>query len=147
MSFRQPRAEQIVRGEKTVDIRSWHVHYRGDLAVHASSKRRDARCRQLGFDPHALDYGALIGLVEIVDIEPIDGPRYEALRGQHLRDTPFPGSPCYAWHVTNARRFDEPVPYRGRTRIFHVELSVEDQEIVSRQQTRRRAPYRVTPSP
>lgn len=146
VSFRQPRAEQIIRGEKTVDIHSWHVHYRGDLAVHASSKRRDARCRQLGFDPHALDYGALIGLVEISDIEPIDEARYEALRGQHLRDSPFPGMPCYAWHVANPRRFEERVPCRGHTRIFHVELHVQEDDLVRPRQSRR-APYRVTSPP
>jgi hypothetical protein len=147
LSFLQPRAEQIIRGEKSVDIRTWHVRYRGDLAVHASSKRRDARCLQLGFDPHALDYGALIGVVEIVDMELIDEARYEALRGQHRLDTPFPGSPCYAWHCVDPRRFEEPFPHRGRMRIFHVEPGVEPEDVLSRGQSRRRAPYRVTPPP
>jgi hypothetical protein len=146
LSFLQPRAEQIVRGEKTVDIRTWHVRYRGDLAVHASSKRRDARCLQLGFDPQALDYGALIGVVEIVDVELIDEARYEALRGQHRLDTLFPGSPCYAWHFANPRRFEEPLPHRGRIRIFHVEPGVEPENVLSRGPSRRAA-YRVTPPP
>ena len=100
-SFHQPRAEQIIRGDKTVDIRTWQVQYRGPLVVHASSKRRDARCRLLGFDPNALDYGALIGTVELTGIVPLNEGTYAALRGEHLLDTTFPGSPCYAWRLAN----------------------------------------------
>ncbi len=144
LSFRQPRAAQIVRGEKTVDLRTWRVDYRGDLAVHASSKRRDARCRQLGFDPHALAYGALIGVVELVEIEALDEARYEALRDAHRSEAPFPGPPCYAWHLANPRPLAAPMPRRGRTRLFHVEL---DADTSSPPPASRRASYRVTPPP
>lgn len=147
LSFLQPRADQIMCGDKPVDIRTWHVRYRGDLVVHASSKRRDARCLQLGFDPHTLAYGALIGVVEIADIEAIDGDRYEALRGRHLLDTAFPGSPCYAWHFANPRRFEKPLPHGGRRRIFHVEPGEEPEDVVSRGEKGRPVPYRVMPPP
>ena len=126
LSFHQPRAEQVVRGDKTVDIRSWRVNYRGPLAVHASSKRRDERCRSLGFEPDTLAYGALIGTVEVVDIFPLDEEGFEALRGQHLLDVPFPGAPCYGWQLAKPCRFEEPVPYRGRMRLFNVSLADED---------------------
>jgi len=163
LSFRQPRAAQIVRGEKTVDLRTWQIDYRGDLAVHASSKRRDARCRQLGFDPHALAYGALIGVVELVEIEALDQARYEALRDAHRSKAPFPGSPCYAWHLANPRPLAAPLPRRGRTRLFHVELDAGQDQTLPRPEAgtlprteagtpppppaSRRASYRVTPPP
>ncbi len=148
LSFHQPRAEQIIRGDKTVDIRTWQVQHRGQLVVHASSKRRDGRCRLLGFDPDALDYGALIGTVELTEIVPLDEAIYESLRGEHLLDTPFPGSPCYAWRLANPRRFDAPIPYRGRMRLFEVDAVGQDGILpnVPRQSTRR-IPYRVTPPP
>lgn len=118
LSFHQPRAEQVARGEKTVDVRTWRVSYRGPLAVHASSKRRDARCRALGFDPDALAYGALIGTVELTDVILLDEATYEALRDEHLLDEPFPstgsgrgpGSPCYGWRLADPQRFDAPIP-------------------------------------
>jgi hypothetical protein len=147
LSFQQPRAEQIIRGEKTVDIRTWHVHYRGPLAVHASAKRRDGRCRALGFDPRALDYGALIGMVELVDIIPLDETTYESLREAHLLDAPFPGSPCYAWRLADPQRFETPIPYRGRMGLFDVDVGQGG--ILSHAPGRRarRVPYRVTPPP
>jgi len=148
LSFRQPRAEQIILGLKTVDVRTWHVHYRGPLVVHASSKRRDGRCRLLGFDPDALAYGALIGTVELIDIVPLDEATYEALRDEHLLDTPFPGAPCYAWHLATSRRFDAPIPYRGRMRLFNVDVE-QAQETTAAPAGRRpgRNAYRATPPP
>ncbi|MCX7854724.1 MAG: ASCH domain-containing protein [Anaerolineae bacterium] len=125
LSFLQPRAEQVVRGEKTVDLRTWGVSYRGPLAVHASARRRDERCRQLGFDPDALAYGALLGVVELVDVEPIDAAAYEALRDRHLSEGPYPGAPLYAWHFADPRRFPQPIPCRGRMGLFDVEVGGE----------------------
>jgi len=155
LSFHQPRAEQIIRGAKTIDIRTWQVQYRGPLAVHASSKRRDGRCRILGFDPDALDYGALVGTVELADIAPLkDEATYQALRDQHLLDTPFPGPPCYAWRLANARRFDAPIACRGRMRLFNVDVGRDripsSQESQAQDSISRRPHhphYRVTPPP
>ena len=147
LSFHQPRAEQIIRGDKTVDIRTWQVQYRGPLVVHAGSKRRDARCRALGFDPRALDYGALIGTVELTDVVLLDEPAYKALSGERLLDTPFPDSPCYAWQLANPRRFDAPIPYRGRMRLFEVDVGQGGILSHMPRQSTRRVPYRVTLPP
>lgn len=144
LSFHQPRAEQIVRGEKRVDVRSWRASYRGKLAVHASSKRRDTRCRALGFDPDTLAYGAIIGTVEVTEVIPLDEEAYEALRGEHLLADPFPGPPCYGWRLADPRRFESPIPYRGRMRLFQVDLEA-GQDAVS--PAPRGAPYHLAPPP
>ncbi|MBN1878453.1 MAG: ASCH domain-containing protein, partial [Anaerolineae bacterium] len=133
LSFHQPRAEQIARGEKTVDIRSWQVAYRGPLAVHASTKRRDDRCRALGYDPESLAYGAVIGTVELFDIRPLDAPAYDALHERHRLSSPFPGDPCYAWFFASPRRLESPLPVRGRMRLFEMELC-KGQEVGGREQ-------------
>jgi len=140
LSFHQPRAEQVVRGIKTLDIRSWRVNYRGLLAVHASRKRRDERCRALGFEPEGLVYGALIGTVEVTDIVPLDEETYEALRTRHLLADPFPGAPCYGWQLANPRRFEVPIPYRGRMRLFNVHLPDEAGDGASGQTLKREVP-------
>jgi len=148
LSFDQPRAEQIILGLKTVDVRTWQVQYRGPLAVHASSKRRDGRCRLLGFDPDELDYGALIGTVELTGIAPLDEATYEALRDEHLLDAPFPGSPCHAWRLAEPQRFDTPIPYSGRMRIFNIELEKANEKVASPAGSRPgRNAYRTAPLP
>jgi len=145
LSFHQPRADQIVRGTKTVDVRTWQASYRGRLAVHASSRRRDARCRALGYDPQALAYGALIGTVEVVDVVPLDETTYEALREAHLLEEPYPGAPCYGWRLADAQRYADPIPYRGRMRLFGVDLDAAPEATPPAGD--RRSPYRVTPPP
>lgn len=141
LSFHQPRAEQVIRGDKTLDVRTWQASYRGALAVHASGERRDERCRALGFDPAALAYGALVGTVELTGIVALDEAAYEALRDQHWLDTPFPGAPCYGWRLANPCRFDAPIPCRGQRRLFDVETES------STQARKPASAYRVTPPP
>jgi len=124
LSWRQPGAEQIVAGEKSVDIRSWRTDYRGTLAVHASAERRNGRCRELGYDPDRLTYGAIVGTVELVDIAAVDEAGYEALQAQHRLDGPFPGGRCFAWWLASPSRLSEPIPCRGGRGFFAVDLTV-----------------------
>ncbi len=120
LSFHQPRAEQVIRGEKTVDIRTWQTAHRGPLAIHAAATRRDARCRELGFDPDALTYGALIGTVELVEIRALDAETYAALQAQHRLDQPFSDAPCYGWFFAAPQRLPAPLHTAGRRRLFDV---------------------------
>ena len=120
LSVRQPWAEMIIRGQKTVELRTWTVRYRGPLLIHAAAVRRPARVRQLGLDPDALAYGALLGVVTLIDVIPVDAEKYEALRPLHRRDKPYPGAPLYAWYLRHPRPFERPIPWSGRQGLFSV---------------------------
>lgn len=120
LSIRQPRATQIADGTKRMELRTWSVTYRGPLAIHASTKRRPERIRELGFVPEAMPFGALVGVVDLVDIVPLDAAAYQAAQPEHLSDAPFPGAPCYGWKFANARRL-VPIPYSGRQGLFEVD--------------------------
>jgi len=127
ISLRQPRAEQVIAGSKQMDVRTWQVHYRGPLVIHAGAKQRKARIRELGFDPGALPYGVVVGVVDLIEIVVLDEEAYEAARKEHLSDQPFPGTPCYGWRFRAPRRLGKPVAVRGRTGIF----DVPDKDIAS----------------
>ena len=120
LSVRQPRAEQIIRGSKTMDVRTWQVRYRGPLAIHASSTKRVGRIRALGFDPDSLPYGALVGVVELVEIVELDETTFDATREAHQGNDTFPGFPCYGWRFANPHRLAEPLPTRGAMSLFEV---------------------------
>jgi len=120
LSIRQPWAELILRGEKTLELRTWQVHYRGPLLIHAAAARRPQRVRQLGLDPEALAYGALVGVAELVEIFPLNAEAYEALREAHRSDRPYPGPPLFAWRLARPRRFAQPIPWAGRQGLFTV---------------------------
>ena len=58
LSFRQPWAELVLQGRKTLDLRTYGTDFRGPLAIHASKTIEKARCRDFDLDPDAVPTGA-----------------------------------------------------------------------------------------
>lgn len=119
LSIRQPWAELIVQGRKTIELRTWQTHYRGRIAIHASQTVREEACIAYGLDPARVIRGALVGTVELVGISALDHAAWEALRDQHLSLRNFPG-PMFGWRLENPQRLPQPIPMRGRMSLFNV---------------------------
>ncbi|MBC8446429.1 MAG: ASCH domain-containing protein [Chloroflexi bacterium] len=119
LSIRQPWAELILQGRKTIELRTWQTHYRGRIAIHASQTVQEEACVAYGLDPARVVRGALIGTVELVDILPLDEAAWEALRDQHLSLREFPG-PIFGWRLEAPQRLSQPIPMRGRMSLFNV---------------------------
>jgi hypothetical protein len=74
LSVAQPWAECIVAHGKNVENRGWDTSKRGYVAIHASRSREVSRFEAaeeeygLRFDPDEMDYGALVGFAEIVEV-------------------------------------------------------------------------------
>ena len=71
LSFRQPWAELILQGRKTMDLRTYRTSHRGPLAIHASRKVERDACLEHGLDPDNLEAGGVVGVVELVDVIPL----------------------------------------------------------------------------
>lgn len=139
LSIRQPWADLIIQGRKTLELRTWTVRHRGPLAVHASQTVERAACLAHGLDPDRVTAGAVIGVVDLVEIIALGAASYEARRAEHLADEPFtaivgPGHAAggqprraaptlYGWRLANPRPLSEPVPVRGRMALFETELT------------------------
>jgi len=119
LSFRQPWAELILQGRKTIDLRTWATHYRGCIAVHASKTVEEDVCAANGIDPTSLTRGALVGTVEVLEMVSLDNGNWETLRDQHLKPGPFPGD-LLGWRVADPQRLPRPIPMRGRLRLFNI---------------------------
>lgn len=96
LSLRQPWAEQVMRGDKSVEYRERPVHYRGRIYIYASLGRysRDEEeefAEEVGYAIDDLPRGVVIGTVEISD----------------CRDQGF-GK--FAWQLKKPKRIDPPVP-------------------------------------
>lgn len=61
MSLKQPYAELLVSGRKTIEIRKWNTKFRGLFLVHASKNVNNEVCTRLNIDPKILTTGAIIG--------------------------------------------------------------------------------------
>lgn len=128
--IRQPWADLIVDGHKTVENRTWTTKYRGPLLiVAAKALDRGAHCDALsacrdagvldvpdsyGIDAVAFfaarDFGAIIGQVDLVDISDAWPSPWAFAGHKH-------------WRLANARRFDAAIPCKGRLGLFDVDIA------------------------
>ena len=85
LSIRQPWADLILQGRKTIELREWGTTHRGLLAIHAAKRVEIGACHQWDLNPEALPRGALVGTVEVVEIVKFDHELWNKLRDQHLQ--------------------------------------------------------------
>lgn len=112
LGVRQPWAELIVRGVKTVEVRSVDTQVRGPIYVYASKKLAEhpaagRAAAEQELDVDALPRGVIVGSVELVETAPCTAadaraacvPRSFA-EGQ------------FAWRLRNPERLNEPLTVR-----------------------------------
>ncbi|OQA44951.1 MAG: ASCH domain protein [Chloroflexi bacterium ADurb.Bin325] len=122
LSIRQPWADLIIQGRKTLELRTWTVRYRGPLAIHASQTVEREACLAHGLDPDLVTTGAAIGVVDLVEIRELDAESYAARRSEHLAEGAWGGGTLYGWRLANPRPLPEPAPMRGRMGLFEATL-------------------------
>ncbi len=112
LGVRQPWAELILRGIKTIEVRSMETSVRGPIYIYASKKLADipaaeTAARKHDLNPDALLKGVVVGTVEIVDCT-LCTARDAAgacVPRQYLKKR-------FAWHLENAKRLEEPLTVR-----------------------------------
>ena len=112
LGIRQPWAELILRGVKTIEIRSQDTAQRGTIYVYAAKKFADIPAADRAVETHKLDVeslprGLIVGTVDIVASRPCQPSDSNAacvprsyLTGQ------------FAWELANATLFEEPMTVR-----------------------------------
>lgn len=146
----QPYASLIACGEKKYETRSWKTDYRGAIAIHAAAREvntlglappfASAVCGALysvGMSIHRLPYSCIIATAELVGCHKIvrHGGRGMSSQGTGWLETESgiyipteqeelfgdwtPGR--YAWELTNIKVLPEPVPAKGKQRLWEFE--------------------------
>ena len=123
LSFRQPWAELILQGRKTMDLRTYHTRYRGVLAVHASQTIETEMCGEHDLNPHNLDRGGVVGMVELLDVILLDEAAYNEHLAAHLAGRRWREG-LYGWILAHPERLPEFIPARGRTNLFNINLDL-----------------------
>lgn len=125
LSFRQPWAELILQGRKTMDLRTYNTHHRGRILIHAAQTVESDACRLHGMDPSTMAAGTFVGSVTVVDVVPLTEERYAATCDQHLAGRHFqPG--MYGWILADPVRLPQPIPAPGRTNLFTVDVEIDE---------------------
>jgi hypothetical protein len=109
LSVRQPWAWAIIHAGKDIENRSWNTHRRGTIAVHASGNLdREAKLPEGSKKPkpEELVRGAIVGLVDIVDVVT-----------EHPSEW-FSGP--YGFVLKNPRSLPRPIPCKGSLGFWKV---------------------------
>jgi hypothetical protein len=112
LGVRQPWAELILRGVKTIEVRSQNTRVRGTIYIYASKQFSDlpaavdaARTHEI--DCPSLPTGLLVGSVEIFRTRPalVDDAGFACVPPRFLKQQ-------FAWELRNPQRFRQPLPVR-----------------------------------
>jgi len=105
LSVKQPWANLIAQGRKTIETRTWSTSYRGELLIVSSRK------------PNIAPAGCAVALVDIVGCRPMTAEDELAACCEL-----YPGA--LAWCLENIRPV-KPVAVRGRLGQYRVEVELE----------------------
>ena len=106
ISLKQPWANLVASGKKTVETRKWSTNYRGDLIICSSQKPK--------IDPA----GYALCIVELYDIRPM-----EKKDEKKACVKVYPGA--YSWFLRNLRPL-KPFQVKGSLGIYNLRLDVGD---------------------
>ena len=104
ISIKQPFIDLIIKGQKTLEIRSWQTKVRGDVLLCSSANPKIK----------GLLSGYALAIAEIVDCRPF--MKKDAMLACCGYE---PG--LYAWELANIRKI-KPFPVKGKLGFFHIEF-------------------------
>jgi ASCH domain len=113
LGIRQPWIELILRGVKTLEIRSRNTRIRGTIYLYASKQLSNLPAAGIAARRHALDVtslpcGLLLGSVELCGTRPATPRDAQAacVPTAHLAGQ-------FAWDLQNPQRFAHPLPVKS----------------------------------
>lgn len=104
ISIKQPWANMIAAGEKTIETRTWSTDYRGEILIVSSR------------DPDIPPAGYALAVATLVDCRPmsvLDEPAAQCRK--------YPKA--VAWVLENVRRVKKPFPVQGELGVFDVDVT------------------------
>lgn len=109
LSIKNPYATLIYQGEKTIEVRSWPTHFRGELLICSTARPSNQIARDLKLVPD----GVMVCIARLIDCRPFVA--------SDVPDALVPWVPGhYAW-VLGSVRHSCWRPVKGRLGLFDVE--------------------------
>ena len=119
LSLRQPYADLVVTGRKTIETRKWNTNFRGKLLVHASKTIDKEAVALLNIDCSIAIKGAVIGLAFLYDVKKYtNNEDFLADKEKHF-GVRF-SKPKYGFLLKGAKKLNKSVPMIGRLGFFEV---------------------------
>ncbi len=123
ISLWQPYASAMARRLKSVETRSWHTKYRGDLLICSAKvkpKPGDFQSVDEFFKALTLPFGCALCIVEVYDCIPTEHVVHSLGNLQFDREKPWgdytPGR--FGWMTRHLRPLKKPVPVKGKQGLW-----------------------------
>lgn len=111
LTIKQPYADYIKNGLKTIETRSFKTNYRGELYIHSSANP------EIGFDVNDFVCGYIICKCELVDCILMDEKFIKNLDKEELKYG-FYEIGRYAWILRNIKPLNSPIKCKGKLGIW-----------------------------
>ena len=126
LSLKQPFADLLALGEKTIELRKWNTKFRGDFLIHASKNIDLQACERLDIDIDKLTTGAIIGSAFLYDVKVYsnqeefsrDKQKHFSIISQYYDGYKF------GFLIRNTKMFKKPIEHPGKLRFFEVNPSI-----------------------
>ena len=126
LSLKQPFADLLALGEKTIELRKWNTKFRGEFLIHASKNIDIDYCDRLDIDIHKLSVGAIIGSAFLSDVKVYSNQEdFNRDKQKHFSIiSKYCDGYKYGFLIRNAKMFSKPIAYPGKLRFFEVNNSI-----------------------
>ncbi len=116
LSLKQPFAELVVSGKKTIELRKWNTKFRGKFFIHASKVPDPEAMKKFGFDK--LPVGVIVGEAELIDVKKYETDKeHRKDKNKHLADSSW-GK--YGFVLKNVKKV-KPVEAKGMLGFWNYE--------------------------
>ena len=106
LSLKQPYAELLAIGKKTIESRKWSTSYRGNFLIHASKT----------IDIESCNYYKINGVKKY-----LNNYEFALDEGKHYPLKKIKDNGCmYGFLIKDAVKFDKGIPYLGKLGFFDV---------------------------
>lgn len=113
LSLKQPYAELIISGKKTIELRKWNTKFRGEFLIHASSSSDNEAMQRFGFKD--LPTGCIVGKANLVGVKNYQNQEEHAKdKNLHLANSSWGN---YGFIIENAQRI-KPILAKGKLNFW-----------------------------
>lgn len=116
LSLKQPFAELILQGKKTIELRKWNTKFRGTFLIHASKIPDQSAMNQFQFSK--LPVGGIVGQVTLKEVKKYNSEiDHIKDKNKHLANSVWGN---YGFVLENPLRIPFK-PYKGKLNFFDID--------------------------
>jgi len=123
LSLKQPFAELILQGKKTIELRNWNTNFRGEFLIHTSKNPDIASMKKFGFSEDSLPCGFILGKATLVGVREYRNEKeHNQDMDKHLADSTW-GK--YGFLLEKVSRIDRPLAVNGKLGFWDFDFNTD----------------------